>query len=559
MRKGLSETDKRALSRELNFARRHMTTSQKQDVIADQLRDTPSISSRAIAGMLGVHHSTVEGVRKRLVDGGEISHHEEVEGKDGVRQPARKAIKTAFVPDRENVGEFLKGAKIIRAEKQKIAHTVRLAHMDMVRETGGASAPGKLMRQYAVGYADPPWKFGVRSEVTGREKSAENHYPTMTTDEIIALFRELDPFTENAVFFCWATNPMLLDALRLLEALGFTYVHHWVWDKEVAGTGYWGRDRHEILLIGRRGDVAAPLPGSQPETVFRERKGKHSAKPDFYAETIERLFPGVARLEMFCRSPRPGWDHWGFEIGDMPETASEKVGGVASACSAFVTRRELDAILPTRQGAEMERGIDRCVTAGETATNPVAKASEDNGGISAIEGAPMTGEVSRADAGRSASATSERMDATAGETAPFERPSVTTEELTEFKLLGAIAGGISVSGPLFEALKEQGRLIWAGKELTVGGAKRLAELGRLVDAASDGDAVNVVSATKRGFRDALADWTEFNRLNARDIDDLSPDEIARRDALKPLVEADLAPIADDAPPPNKRGRKAVPA
>ncbi|TIU94526.1 MAG: hypothetical protein E5W09_22925, partial [Mesorhizobium sp.] len=259
---------------------------------------------------------TVSAVRRKLVETAEIPQLDETTGRDGKDRPAHKAIKTSFVPDRENVGEFLKGAKIIRAEKQKVAHSVRLAHMDMVRETGRATAPGKLLRQYSVGYADPPWKFGVRSEVTGREKSAENHYPTMTTDEIIALFRELDPFTENAVFFCWATNPMLLDALRLLEAIGFSYVHHWVWDKEVAGTGYWGRDRHEILLIGRRGDVAAPLPGSQPETVHRERKTKHSAKPDFYAETIERLFPGVARLEMFCRSPRPGWDHWGFEASE---------------------------------------------------------------------------------------------------------------------------------------------------------------------------------------------------------------------------------------------------
>lgn len=316
VRKGLSEVDKRTLSRELNFARRHLTTAQKQAVIADQLRDTPSISSRAIAGMLGVDHKTVASVRTRLASTGEIPQFDETTGKDGKDRPSRKTIKTAFVPDHENVGEFLKGAKIIRAEKQKVSHAVRLAHMEMVAVNGQATAPGALQRKYAVGYADPPWKFGVRSEVTGREKSAENHYPTMTTDEIIALFRELDPFTENAVFFCWATNPMLLDALRLLEALGFTYVHHWVWDKEVAGTGYWGRDRHEILLIGRRGEVAAPLPGSQPETVHRERKTKHSAKPDFYAETIERLFPGVARLEMFCRSPRPGWDHWGFEASE---------------------------------------------------------------------------------------------------------------------------------------------------------------------------------------------------------------------------------------------------
>lgn len=320
VRKGLSEVDKRTLSRELNFARRHMTTAQKQAVIGDQLRDTPSISSRAIAGMLGVHHSTVETVRKRMVDGGEISHHEEIEGKDGVRQPSRKPIKTAFVPDQPNVREYMAGAKMIRAEQQKLSHTVRLAHMDMVATNGRATAPGQLKRQYSVGYADPPWKYGVRSEVTGREKSAENHYPTMTTDEIIVLLKELDPFSENAVIYLWATNPMLLDGLRVLAEIGFTYVHHWIWDKEVAGTGYWGRDRHEILLIGRRGNVAAPLPGSQPETVHRERKTKHSAKPDFFAETIERLFPGVAKIELFCRAPRPGWDHWGFEAGgNIPE------------------------------------------------------------------------------------------------------------------------------------------------------------------------------------------------------------------------------------------------
>ncbi len=109
---------------------------------------------------------------------------------------------------------------------------------------------------------------------------------------------------------------MLPDALRVMEACGFAYVHHWIWDKEVAGTGYWGRDRHELLLIGRRGNVVAPLPGSQPETVYRERKGRHSAKPDFFAETIERFYPDMARLELFCRSPRPGWDAWGYEAGE---------------------------------------------------------------------------------------------------------------------------------------------------------------------------------------------------------------------------------------------------
>jgi N6-adenosine-specific RNA methylase IME4 len=136
----------------------------------------------------------------------------------------------------------------------------------------------------------------------------------MPTDEICGLFEEIgDPAKRDAVLFLWATNPMLQDALRVMAAWGFTYVHHWIWDKEIAGTGYWGRDRHELLLIGKRGNPVPPLPGSQPETVYRERKGRHSAKPDHFAEQIERLYPDMLRLELFCRTPRPGWRAWGYE------------------------------------------------------------------------------------------------------------------------------------------------------------------------------------------------------------------------------------------------------
>src|SRR5690606_15122594 len=303
--------------RELNVSRRHLTTAQKQTLIADQLRDTPSISSRAIAAMLGVDHKTVSSVRQRLVDGGEIPHHDEVEGRDGVRQPSRKPIRTAFVPESENRRELMKVAKDLRAEEQQMRHQVRLAHMEMVAEKGRPSAPGKVERLYPIVYADPPWRFAVRDEATGREKSAENHYPTMPTEEIAGLLAQLGGVAaRDAVLFLWATNPMLRDALSTMQAWGFTYKSHWIWDKEVAGTGYWGRDRHELLLIGTRGDAVAPLPGTQPETVFRERKGRHSAKPDFFADTIARLYPGIAKIELFARTARPGWDVWGFESGE---------------------------------------------------------------------------------------------------------------------------------------------------------------------------------------------------------------------------------------------------
>ena len=87
--------------------------------------------------------------------------------------------------------EIKRRAKEIRARQQRERHSVRLAHMDMVAEKGAPTAPGKVAKLYPVIYADPPWRFGIRSEVTGREKSAENHYPTMPTEEICGLLAQL--------------------------------------------------------------------------------------------------------------------------------------------------------------------------------------------------------------------------------------------------------------------------------------------------------------------------------------------------------------------------------
>ena len=311
-----------------NLHRRHLTESQRAMVAAKivdwengvnqhtagsanlQTREAArklSISERAVAAAKRIHeHGAAELVE--AIRDGRVSVHA------GEAISALAAEEQRKVLEREERA-IVQRAKEIRAERQKLRHTVRLAHMDMIAERGRPSAPDQIAKRYPVYYADPPWQFGVRSEVTGREKSAENHYPTMPTPEIAALLAKLIGGDWPAVFFCWATNPMLPDGLEALRAAGFTYVHHWVWDKEVAGTGFWGRDRHELLLIGRRGDVAAPLPGSQPETVYREKKGRHSAKPDFFAETIERLYPGIARIELFCRKPRPGWDAWGYEVG----------------------------------------------------------------------------------------------------------------------------------------------------------------------------------------------------------------------------------------------------
>ena len=309
----------------LNLHRRHLTESQRAMVAAkivdwenglNQTTGRAHVPAREAGKRLSISERAVKAAR-RIREHGDASLIAAME--DG-----RISIKTGETLSwlegeeqarvlRDEEKAVTAKAKEIRARRQKLNHEGRIRHMTLVAEAGNRSA-GTVVKHYPVIYADPPWKFGVHSEVTGREKSAENHYPTLDTDAICNVLAEAGGVAaRDAVLFLWATNPMLPDALKVMAAWGFTYVHHWVWDKEVAGTGYWGRDRHELLLIGRRGSPATPLPGSQPETVHRARKGRHSAKPEWFAEQIERLYPGVPKIELFCRSPRPGWDVWGFE------------------------------------------------------------------------------------------------------------------------------------------------------------------------------------------------------------------------------------------------------
>jgi N6-adenosine-specific RNA methylase IME4 len=165
---------------------------------------------------------------------------------------------------------------------------------------------------YGVILADPPWKFEPYSQETGMDRSAENHYPTMSLEALSAM---TPPAAEDCALFLWATTPMLLDALDLLAAWDFSYRTHWVWIKPRPGTGYWNRSCHELLLLGIRGRVPAPAPGDQYDSVFDAATEAHSTKPAAAAEMIEAMFPSAKLLEMFARAPRLGWTVWGAEAG----------------------------------------------------------------------------------------------------------------------------------------------------------------------------------------------------------------------------------------------------
>ena len=166
-------------------------------------------------------------------------------------------------------------------------------------------------RRFTVLYADPPWRFEPWSRSTGLMRSADLQYVTMTTADIAAM---AVPAAEDCALFLWATAPMLPRALEVMAAWGFSYKSHIVWAKDRIGTGYWVRNQHELLLIGARGNIPAPAPGTQESSLRAAPVGAHSAKPGMFADMIVTLFPGVARLEMFARERREGWTSHGNEL-----------------------------------------------------------------------------------------------------------------------------------------------------------------------------------------------------------------------------------------------------
>jgi N6-adenosine-specific RNA methylase IME4 len=168
-------------------------------------------------------------------------------------------------------------------------------------------------KRYGVIVADPEWRFEPYSRETGMDRAADNHYPTSPA-EVIADRDVASIAADDCVLFLWATVPMLPAALEVMNAWGFRYCSHAMWDKIHIGTGYWFRNRHELLLVGTRGDIPAPAMGTQFPSVIAIARKEHSEKPEQFLELIEQYFPTLPKIELNRRgAARAGWDAWGNE------------------------------------------------------------------------------------------------------------------------------------------------------------------------------------------------------------------------------------------------------
>jgi N6-adenosine-specific RNA methylase IME4 len=172
---------------------------------------------------------------------------------------------------------------------------------------------------YDIVYADPAWKFASNSAAKP-SKNAMRHYDVMTDAEICAI-----PVKEwvgrDALLLMWTTAPMLARSMPVLGAWGFKYVSQVVWVKPRIATGYWARNRHEVLIIAKRGKFPCPKPTLFPDSVITAPTREHSRKPDCVRDRIAQVFPDHRKIELNARETFEGWDTWGNEVDKFPKTA----------------------------------------------------------------------------------------------------------------------------------------------------------------------------------------------------------------------------------------------
>jgi len=89
---GLTEEQKWHYAISVNVKRRNLTTAQKRDLIAQEIKRTPDIADNWMAEILAVDDKTVRAARKRLESTSEIPKLTKLRGKDGRSRSAKYVV-----------------------------------------------------------------------------------------------------------------------------------------------------------------------------------------------------------------------------------------------------------------------------------------------------------------------------------------------------------------------------------------------------------------------------------------------------------------------------------
>ena len=169
------------------------------------------------------------------------------------------------------------------------------------------------MKKYQTIVIDPPWtvKNGLKNLKfyrTGKPMP----YPSMTNDEISSF--PINNFADDRCdLFLWTITSKIPFCFEILKWWGFKYMDFFAWDKEI-GVPVNGVYRSvEWVVYGYRGKMGINKRGKFINSMQREKRGKHSRKPNCFYEVLKNNTK-EPRIDIFAREPREGFDVWGNEV-----------------------------------------------------------------------------------------------------------------------------------------------------------------------------------------------------------------------------------------------------
>lgn len=277
----------------------------------------PGRKAAAAVDLLDLEHACDQGIARRR---GNLKHHQTADASTPAGRSRDRAALLAGVSPRlvQDALTLKRGAPNLfdRVRAGELPLKQALRQLKQAERYATIHPPGPLPDgTFGLTYGDPPWQLGNPDS----DYSPEQYYPTMPLDQICAL---PVPAADNALLYLWAVSSHLPDALAVIEAWGFEYVGNEVWVKDSIGMGNWTRPRHELLLIGRKGNASPAEPTRRLDSVIEAPRRAHSQKPDLVYQRLEHLYPHLSKLELFARgTPRPGWTAWGNQLNNEAEAA----------------------------------------------------------------------------------------------------------------------------------------------------------------------------------------------------------------------------------------------
>jgi N6-adenosine-specific RNA methylase IME4 len=267
------------------------------------------IAQRTAAEIVGVSERLVRAAVAVKGKGDPVVFDALMEGRVGAMRAAE--IVTLPVEDQVMLVQHMKPDAII-SNHERIKKNRKRDKKFREIQAQAAASPAWPQGRFSVFYGDPAWEddFGA----TGRE--VERHYPVMKLEAIKDM--QVDEIaTEDAVLYLWAVPHMVPKALEVMARWGFEYSSQIIWNKDKIGLGQWARNKHEVLLIGRKGAFPPPPEALRCPSVIDAPVGEHSEKPEIFAYMIEHWYPDLAKIELFRRGQaREGWSVWGWEASE---------------------------------------------------------------------------------------------------------------------------------------------------------------------------------------------------------------------------------------------------